>query len=40
MKLATPCGWTLDKHVEKVFSCQWDYMINCNENENDNEKIY
>ena len=27
-------------HMSKkqVFLCQWDYMINCNEDENDNEK--
>ena len=24
---------------KQIFLFQWDYMINCNENENDNRKI-
>ena len=25
--------------TKQVFQRQWDYRLNCNENENDNEKI-
>ena len=38
-KLRTPWGWTFGNKVyKKGWQFEWDYMIDCNENENDNGK--